>query len=61
MGSVGDYWKDAKKDRQRAKDRHSRLCWKCNTRVWDTDEKCRYCDTKNEGYRPRNSIEGRAG
>lgn len=35
----------------------SHLCWRCGSRVWNTDEKCFRCDAENESYRDSDEVE----
>lgn len=52
MSDMGDDFRQHRESRRKAYRDHSQLCWNCNTRVWDSDPKCRYCGTKNDQYIP---------
>jgi ribosomal protein L40E len=53
VSDYGDFCREQRNQRFRAKVRHSHLCFQCGTTVWDTDEKCRYCGEPNLGYKQR--------
>ena len=48
MSETGKDFREARERKRKAQRDHSVLCWKCGTRVWDDQEKCRSCDADND-------------
>jgi len=53
MSELGDDFRSMRERKRKAQRDHSVLCWRCGTRVWDDQEKCRTCDADNDNYVPR--------
>ncbi len=53
MSDYGDFCREQRDRRWRAKLKHSHLCYQCGTTVWDFEETCRYCGKPNLSYKPK--------
>ena len=63
MGDVGDYWRAAKEDRRKQRDKHTVSCPNCPpnrsaTRLWpgQTCRVCGYTDPRKKGEKPKRST-----
>jgi len=47
VSEMGDDFRKHRERVKQAKAQHSTLCWRCGTRIWDSDPNCRYCGEPN--------------